>query len=207
MSTDVLAEIFEYLGPATQRILGSTCRKMYNVYKMNYHEKAIIVSWNEDRFYKTQKVSQDYKEIIYDWVVPSYVRTIHRAKDGIFGTKEGLMKESAEFEDKYLTTIMMRLREQIHEKQHQMEKAKHQEEARVANEKRIAEAAARTKQINARKVARKMMREQGKMEEAENIENIASSSKEAVEDKQEEEVSKNPKFTERIKSWVGFLRY
>ncbi|CZR64488.1 uncharacterized protein PAC_14386 [Phialocephala subalpina] len=56
--------IFGHLGPASKRLLGSTCKDLYSIWKKEYFEKLIIIHMSELEF----KGSVDYQCILGGWV-------------------------------------------------------------------------------------------------------------------------------------------
>ncbi|KAF8852739.1 hypothetical protein BDZ45DRAFT_98285 [Acephala macrosclerotiorum] len=67
--------IFEDLGPASQRILSSTCKSLYSIWKKSYWNKAyyqrrIIINMDE----LLTKGSSEYRCILGSWIVPLKAR-------------------------------------------------------------------------------------------------------------------------------------
>ncbi|KAF8852740.1 hypothetical protein BDZ45DRAFT_749326 [Acephala macrosclerotiorum] len=155
LSTEVHNKIFKYLGPATQRILGATCRGLYDIYKNNHHEKAIVVSWSEDKFFsrRNPNKSTPYIEIIQDWILPSYVRTFAQTKEKID------LKYTKNFKEIYFKQIRKQLTEKIEAKQEQIDEDKKKEAAAAAYDKWKAEDDARKLANRVKAAARKAERE------------------------------------------------
>ncbi|CZR64486.1 uncharacterized protein PAC_14384 [Phialocephala subalpina] len=150
-------EIFKNLGPATQRILGATCRGLYDVYKNNYYETAIAVSWSEDKFYshRNPNKSTPYIEIIQDWILPSYVRTFAQTKD----LKNNTLDERENLKDIYFEEVRELLNQEIEAKKKAIERAKKREAIAAAIAKQRAEADARREKDRLKRAAAKAKRD------------------------------------------------
>lgn len=67
-------EIFDRLGPAGQRLLGATCKSLYDPYKKHYYEETIVVKISEAAV-KTHSGevlvgSTLYRQILRNWLAP-----------------------------------------------------------------------------------------------------------------------------------------
>ncbi|KUJ10888.1 uncharacterized protein LY89DRAFT_739870 [Mollisia scopiformis] len=144
---NVLNLIFENLGPASQRLFGATCKGVYDVYKKKFYDKAITVSWREDKFQGRNSGTKAYKEIILDWTLPPYLYTVGND-----------MKENEAVRAAYFPLILKKLDEdqKAQEKYAVLAKQRQERElveAEHAEAKRIA-AAAKKERAQAKKDAK-----------------------------------------------------
>lgn len=77
LSGELYLTIFEYLGPAQQRILATTCVTLYKVYKSHFWEKQIVISLSDDGFERrnnswisTGGATAAHLKVIMDWITP-----------------------------------------------------------------------------------------------------------------------------------------
>ncbi|CZR64479.1 uncharacterized protein PAC_14377 [Phialocephala subalpina] len=72
---ELLLQIFEALGPAGRRLLGSTCVKLYETYKAYYYEKKIGINLNEAANPRRPLLAgtRAYQDILSKWICPQSV--------------------------------------------------------------------------------------------------------------------------------------
>ncbi|KAF8854635.1 hypothetical protein BDZ45DRAFT_30988 [Acephala macrosclerotiorum] len=70
LPSELHREVFDLLGPASQRLLGATCSSLYRMYKEHYYEKDIVVSFGNDNLIGASGTTQ-YRDILAQWLIPT----------------------------------------------------------------------------------------------------------------------------------------